>query len=231
MQISSIQNYGQNNKLKQKNTNFKNLTVSETNLMKVQKCMSKNMFDGYLKQLDFLQKVPLNLIRIMKTVDILNYYDFDKEFKHLSKTRIKECANDIIDDFIRAIDAKEESNFSKPKDKIPERENYTLKFLPQPQYFSSDFKSQMNEFYGMGLKDTNTKKITLDSIDDNVKLSSYDKINTFYYECDENNARVKNRFHLPQTEQDLFNQVRGVIVSHLYPVFRNNLQELNETEK
>lgn len=232
IQINPIQIYNQNSVRKQKNTNFGHLIVREESLNAVQRHLDKSMFDGYVKHLKFLQSIPLNLINLMKNVDILNYYDFGREFKNLSKTQISDCASWVINDFIKAIDAKEECDFSKPNDKIPERENYTLKMIPQPQYFSPDFSSQNNVFYGMGLRDTDTKNIRFDSIDKDVKLSSYDdKIKTFYYECNESNARVKNRFHLPQTEKDLFNQVRGVIVSHLYSVFRNNLKELNEAEK
>ena len=232
MKIHPIQSYNQNNTLKQKNTNFGHIIISEESLNSVRKHLDNNMFNGYVKQLKTLQKVPLNLINIMRNIDILNYYDFDREYKHLSKIQIRDCAGEVIKDFIKAIDAKEECDTSKPKDKIPEREDYTLEILPQPQYFSPDFESQNNLFYGMGLKNTDTKKITYDSIGQSVKLSPYDKrINTFYYKCNESDARVKNRFHLPQTEKDLFNQVRGVIVSHLYSVFRNNLKELNEAEK
>ena len=102
-----------------KNTSFGHLTANvDKDFTCVKKALSSAKFDSYVKHFKYLQGFKLNLKAIMKNVDAMKYFAFNEIYPNLSKEQINNCAQKVINSFVKALGAK--------------AGDFTMKFEPHP---------------------------------------------------------------------------------------------------
>ena len=222
MQVNPIQNYNNyQSNLKQtlKNQSFGHIVANEhKDFTNVKKMLSSAKFDSYMKHFRYLQGFKLNLKEIMKNVNAIKYIPFNETYSNLSKEQINNCAQKVINSFVKSLGTK--------------ARDFNMKFEPhfaKPTVFSPDYD---NVFYGYGLasdlncKDNEITEITPEMISkDKVKFGLCSSYSALVYECPYSVSSFReNHFRLPIDEKSLHDEVRGVLVKHLHKPIDNSLK-------
>ena len=165
MQINSVQSYNINeinSKQSNKNPSFGHITANvNKDFTNVRRMLSDVKFNSYVRHFNYLQKFKLNLKQIMKNVDVIKYFPFNKIYPNLSKEQINNCAQMAIDSFVKVLGAK--------------ARDFSMKFEPHPAktvYPSTDYD---NVFYGCGLAD-NLKNNDIEAVEITPQTLSKDKV-------------------------------------------------------